>query len=258
MPELPEVETLCRQLREVIVGRQILSSRVIDPKLGLLPPLAGKTVQSVVRHGKQMVWTISGGMCLVFQLRMTGRFFWMEKNEAMPPHARLELSFRGGRLILSDPRRFATVKPCMPPVPSPVPDGLEKLDPKRLAEAASRRRLPVKSFLMDQKAVTGIGNIYASEILHGAGIDPIRPSGSLDPAEWKKIAAVTARILRKAVECRGSSISDWRDLFACHGEYQLHLRVYGRKGEPCTKCRSKVQRIVIAGRSTFFCPRCQN
>ena len=256
MPELPEVETLCRQLREVIVGRRILSSRVIDPKLGLLPPLVGKTVQSVVRHGKQMIWTILGGTCLVFQLRMTGRFFWME-NDAMPPHARLEISFRAGRLILSDPRRFATVKPWSPPVSSPVPDGLEKLDPKRLAEAARRRRLPVKSFLMDQKAVTGIGNIYASEILHGAGIDPIRPAGSLTPAEWKKMVAMAARILRKAVECRGSSISDWRDLFAGQGEYQLHLRVYGRKGEPCAKCRSKVRRIVIAGRSTFFCPKCQ-
>lgn len=257
MPELPEVETLCRQLRPLIVGRRILSSRVIDPKLGPLASLEGKTVRSVARHGKQMVWMISGGTCLVVQLRMTGRFFWVE-NEAMPPHARLEISFRGGRLVLSDPRRFATVRPCSRPVPSPVPDGLDQLDPKRLAEAARNRRLPVKSFLMDQKAVTGIGNIYASEILHGAGIDPIRPAGSLTPAEWKKTAAVAARILRKAVECRGSSVSDWRDLFAAHGEYQLHLRVYGRKGEPCAKCRCEVQRIVIAGRGTFFCPGCQS
>jgi len=256
MPELPEVETLCRQLRPVIVDRQILSSRVIDPKLGPLPELAGKTVQSVLRHGKQMVWTISGGMSLVFQLRMTGRFFWRETGETIP-HARLEFSFRGGRLILSDPRRFATVRLCSPRAPSPVPDGLEKLDPKRLAEAARRRRLPVKSFLMDQKTVAGIGNIYASEILHGAGIDPIRPAGSLTPAEWKKMTTVAARILQKAVECRGSSISDWRDLFADHGDYQRHLRVYGRKGEPCSKCRCTIQRLVIAGRSTFFCPECQ-
>jgi len=256
MPELPEVETLCRQLRPVIVDRQILSSRVIDPKLGPLPELAGKTVQSVLRHGKQMVWTISGGMSLVFQLRMTGRFFWRETGETIP-HARLEFSFRGGCLILSDPRRFATVRLCSPRAPSPVPDGLEKLDPKRLAEAARRRRLPVKSFLMDQKTVAGIGNIYASEILHGAGIDPIRPAGSLTPAEWKKMTTVAARILQKAVECRGSSISDWRDLFADHGDYQRHLRVYGRKGEPCSKCRCTIQRLVIAGRSTFFCPECQ-
>ena len=94
MPELPEVETLCRQLREVIVDRQVLSSRVIDPKLEHLPPLAGKTVRSVSRHGKKMVWTLSDGMCLVFQLRMTGRFFWLEKDE-MPPHARLDLFIQG-------------------------------------------------------------------------------------------------------------------------------------------------------------------
>jgi formamidopyrimidine-DNA glycosylase len=256
MPELPEVETLCRQLREVIVDRQILSSCVIDPKLEHLPPLAGKTVRSVSRHGKQMVWTLSDGMCLVFQLRMTGRFFWLEKDE-IPPHARLELTFRGGRLILSDPRRFATVELCIPPAPSPVPDGLEKLDPMRLAEAARRRRLPVKSFLMDQKTVAGIGNIYASEILHEAGIDPMRPACSLAPAEWKKIAVLSKRILEKAVQSRGTSISDWRDLYAGHGEYQRQLRVYGRNGEPCGKCRCAIERIVIAGRSTFFCPRCQ-
>ena len=256
MPELPEVETLCRQLREVIVGRQILSSCVIDPKLEHLPSLAGKTVRSVSRHGKKMIWALSDGMCLIFQMRMTGRLFWLEGGE-LPPYARLVFSFDGGRLILSDPRRFATVQLCRPPAVSPVPDGLEKLEPRRLAEAARRRRLPIKSFLMDQKAVAGIGNIYASEILHETGIDPMRPACSLAPAEWKKIAVLSKRILEKAVQSRGTSISDWRDLYAGHGEYQRQLRVYGRKGEPCAKCRSEIRRVVIAGRSTFFCPQCQ-
>ena len=120
-----------------------------------------------------------------------------------------------------------------------MPDGLEKLDPKSLAEAARNRRLPVKSFLMDQKAVAGIGNIYASEILHGAGIDPIRPACSLEPGEWKKVAAVTTRVMKKAVESRGTSISDWQDLFAHRGENQNRLRVYGRKGEPCDEVQER-------------------
>jgi formamidopyrimidine-DNA glycosylase len=256
MPELPEIETLCRQLREVIVDRRILSTRVIDPKLQHLPPLAGMSVRSISRHGKKMVWELSDGMCLIFQMRMTGRFFWLKGGET-PPHARLVFSLEGGRLILSDPRRFATVQLCSPPAASPVPDGLDKLDPKSLAEAARRRRLPVKSFLMDQRAVAGIGNIYASEILHGAGIDPMRPACSLKPVEWKKIAALSTRILEKAVKSRGTSISDWQDLYAGHGEYQRQLRVYGRKGEPCITCRCAIRRIVIAGRSTFFCPECQ-
>ncbi len=256
MPELPEIETLCRQLRSVIVGRRILSSRVIDPKLQHLPPLAGRSVRSISRHGKKMIWLLSDGMCLIFQMRMTGRLFWLEGGE-IPPYARLVFSFEGGRLILSDPRRFATVHLCSPPTASPVPDGLEKLDPKSLAEAARRRRLPVKSFLMDQKAVAGIGNIYASEILHGAGINPIRPACSLELAEWKKVAAVAARVLKRAVDSRGTSISDWQDLFAHCGENQHRLRVYGRKGKPCAKCRNEIHRIVIAGRSTFYCPRCQ-
>lgn len=256
MPELPEIETLCRQLREVIVDRRILSTRVIDPKLQHLPPLAGMSVQSISRHGKKMVWALSDGMCLIFQMRMTGRLFWLEGRET-PPHARLVFSFESGSLALSDPRRFATVQLCSPPAASAVPDGLDKLDPKSLMDAARRRMLPVKSFLMDQKAVAGIGNIYASEILHGAGIDPMRPARSLLPAEWKKVAAVAERVLKKAVASRGTSISDWQDLFASHGEYQHHLRVYGRKGEPCVKCQCAIQRIVIAGRSTFYCPDCQ-
>jgi len=256
MPELPEIETLCRQLRQVIIDRPILSSRVIDPKLQHLPPLAGKSVRSISRHGKKMIWTLSDGICLIFQMRMTGRFFWLEGG-GIPPHSRLIFSFEGGSLILSDPRRFATVHLCSPPAASLVPDGLDKLDPKSLAEAARRRRLPVKSFLMDQKTVAGIGNIYASEILHGSGVDPMRPACSLEPAEWKKIAAVSASVLQKAVESRGTSISDWQDVFASHGEYQHRLRVYGRKGEPCGKCGREIQRIVIAGRSTFYCPECQ-
>ncbi len=203
-----------------------------------------------------MIWALSDGMCLVFQMRMTGRFFWSEGGE-LPAHARLVFSFSGGSLVLSDPRRFATVHLSGLPAESPVPDGLEKLDPKSLAAAARRRKLPVKSFLMDQKAVAGIGNIYASEILYRAGIDPERPACSLNPAEWKKIAAVAARVLKKAVESRGTSVSDWQDLFASHGEYQHHLQVYGRKGKPCAKCGGDIRRIVIAGRSTFFCPKCQ-
>lgn len=256
MPELPEVETLCRQLRPVIVGRDILSRRVIDRKLAHLPPLEGRTVRSIDRHGKRMIWALSDGQCLVFQLRMTGRLFWLE-GEELPPHARLVLSFHEGRLVLSDPRRFATVELCRSPAASPVADGLAGLEPKKLAAAACRRRLPVKSFLMDQKAVAGIGNIYASEILYRAGVDPMRPACSLLPSEWKNVASAVCRILGRAVESRGTSISDWRDLYAGPGEYQHHLRVYGRKGEPCPTCRREILRVVIAGRSTFYCPNCQ-
>lgn len=256
MPELPEVETLCRQLRPVIVGREILSLRVIDRKLEPLPSIDGREVLSVDRHGKRMMWMMSDGRCLVFQLRMTGRLFWLEGGET-PPHARLDIAFRDGRLVLSDPRRFATVELCTPPGASPVADGLDRLEPGKLAEAARRRKLPVKTFLMDQKAVAGIGNIYASEILHGSGIDPMRPACSLKPAEWRRVASVSARILAKAVELRGTSISDWRDLFAGPGSYQHRLRVYGRKGERCRTCRCEILRVVIAGRSTFYCPACQ-
>ena len=256
MPELPEIETLCRQLRSIIVGRRILSVRVLDPKLPPLPSLAGKSVRSISRHGKKMIWSLSDGNGIIFQMRMTGRLFWQEEGE-LPPHARLVIAFEGGRLVLSDPRRFATAYLCASPEASPVPDGLGKIHPMNLMKAARGRRLPVKSFLMDQKAVAGIGNIYASEILHGAGIDPLRPASSLRADDWKKIVAVAARVLKKAVESRGTSVSDWQDLYARQGEYQHRLRVYGRTSKPCAKCGTKIRRIVIAGRSTFYCPECQ-
>ena len=257
MPELPEVETLCRQLRPVIVDRQILSSRVIDPKLEHLPPLAGKTVRSVSRHGKQMVWTLSDGMCLVFQLRMTGRFFWMEKD-GIPPHARLELTFRGGRLVLSDPRRFATVQLCSPPAPSACAGRPRKAR----AEAASPRRPAGGGFpsspssWIRRSSPASATSTQARSSTRRASTRCARPA-VLTAAEWKKIAAWSTRILEKAVKSRGTSISDWRDLYAGHGEYQRQLRVYGRKGEPCIKCRCAIQRIVIAGRSTFLLSRCQ-
>ncbi len=256
MPELPEVETLCRQLRKAIVGRIIVGSRIVDRKLDHVQTLAGERVDAVSRRGKRMIWSLSGGRCLAFQLRMTGRFFWVE-GEALPPHTRFILEFDSGRLALSDPRRFATIEHIPPPPESAVADGLSPLDAKTLYAAARKRTLPVKSFLMDQKTVSGIGNIYASEILHAARVAPRRPACSLKPADWERVAGATSEILQRAVECRGTSVSDWQDLFACRGEYQDHLRVYGRAGCACPGCGQTLRRDVIAGRSTFFCPRCQ-
>jgi len=111
---------------------------------------------------------------------------------------------------------------------------------------------------MDQRHVAGIGNIYASEILHAAGVHPLRPAGSLTAEEWEGVAHAARAILEEAIRLRGTTISDWRDLYGRPGEYQDKLRVYGRRGEPCPRCGTPIERVTLSGRGTYFCPRCQN
>jgi formamidopyrimidine-DNA glycosylase len=124
-------------------------------------------------------------------------------------------------------------------------------------EISGRRRLPVKNFLMDQKVIAGIGNIYASEILFRSRVSPLRMASSLSLREWGKIIRVAGKVLERAVQCRGTSISDWKDLYGEEGEYQAHLRVYGREGKACRRCGNSIRRVVMSGRGTFYCPACQ-
>ncbi len=284
MPELPEVETLCRQLNEILPGRKILAVEILDPRLGKGEGegLEGRRIESVYRRGKYI--RIEMGkrsqdpglsepekgrgkirqkspddrLTAALHLRMTGRLLWQAAGEPAPLYTRLAISFAAGRLILIDPRRFATF--CTRPseaAPALVENPLEGLPPRSLKKTAEKRRLPVKSFLMDQRFVAGIGNIYACEILYHAGIDPRRQAGSLSDAEWRKVQKGTAIVLPRAVKCRGTTVSDWRDLFGRSGENQNHLEVYSRAGEPCRRCGGRIERTKIGGRGTWFCPSCQ-
>jgi formamidopyrimidine-DNA glycosylase len=284
MPELPEVETLCRQLNEILPGEEILAVEVLDPLLEMTEGerLAGRKIERVYRQGKYIrIETGKGGqppgisepekcrgkskqgrpderLTAALHLRMTGRLFWQTDGAPTPPYTRLVISFAAGRLVLIDPRRFATF--CAQPqeaTPALVENPLEGLPPHRLKKTAEKRRLPVKSFLMDQRFVAGIGNIYACEILYNAGIDPRRQAGSLSAAEWHKVRKAAAVILPRAVECRGTTVSDWRDLFGMSGENQNHLEVYSREGKPCRNCGGMIERTKIGGRGTWFCPSCQ-
>ena len=257
MPELPEVETLCRQLRAVIVGEEIISTRAIDPKLEAFNIPKGQRVKGIERHGKWLAIVLSDGTELRFHLRMTGRLFHCA-GTLEHPHARFIIRFRHCRLYLIDPRRFATV--TLKETGSgdlPGLDAMQKCSVKRLMESACKRAVSVKTFLIDQKAIAGIGNIYACEILYAAGIDPARPVSQINRQEWNTILALMPRILKRAIDCRGTSISDWHDLFGKKGENQGHLQVYGREGETCPCCRSQIRRVAQNGRSTFYCPICQ-
>ena len=258
MPELPEVETLCRQLHQVIAGAPIAEIRVIDPKLGTIQGLEGKKVRGIRRLGKALAIELEGNLLLAIHLRMTGRLLW-HKGKGRQPHARLVVCFPHGRIFLIDPRRFATVtisriEDCN----TSGIDPLQGFDQPHLWEIAQRSALPIKSFLMDQRRIAGIGNIYACEILHQARQYPWRKTDSLSRDEWTQLGAATKDILTRAIACRGTSVSDWRDLFGKTGEHQNYLSVYGREDMACHRCGEKIQRRKLNGRGTYFCPRCQN
>ena len=284
MPELPEVETLCRQLNEILPGEVIVAVEVLDPRLGKSESegLAGRKIERVYRQGKYIRIQMgkrgrdrdvsepekSRGkigrapqedeLTVALHLRMTGRLLWQTDGTPTPPYTRLIISFTSGRLILIDPRRFATF--CVRPpeaVPALVENPLKGLPPYRLKKAAEKRRLPVKSFLMDQRFIAGIGNIYACEILYSSGIDPRRQADSLSASEWRKVQKASAAVLPRAVECRGTTVSDWRDLLGRSGENQDYLEVYSREGKPCRRCGGMIERTKIGGRGTWFCPNCQ-
>lgn len=284
MPELPEVETVCRQLKTILPGQEILRVEILDHRLGKIDGLVGRRVEGVKRRGKFLQICIRGGMIAELHLRMSGRLLWQESGTAplsripgsigggpgnpaermgnstpVADYSRLVIAFPAGTLTLIDPRRFATLT-LLPSEGLPLlgEDPLDGLSAQRLRDAARTRRMPVKAFLMDQRLIAGIGNIYACEILFAAGIDPRRPSSGLRPADWGNVAKMAAAILGRAVACRGTTVSDWRDLFGCGGTNQEHLEVYARQGEICRRCGGRIERIAQSGRGTWFCPSCQH
>lgn len=259
MPELPEIETLCRQLRQIIVGASISKAHTIDPKLGTLRGLKEKQVCAIHRYGKALAIELKGNLSLLFHLRMTGRLLWQNNSNGLLLHTRLVISFPQGRLMLIDPRRFATVTAHKGGYDLPVgKDPLEDFNSAHLWNRAQHSTLPVKSFLMDQRRIAGIGNIYACEILYQARMNPWRRVNSLSPEEWEGIGEAAGKILTRAIACRGTSVSDWRDLFGKEGEHQGHLLVYAREGAWCYTCGGEIKRQKLSGRGTYYCPTCQN
>jgi formamidopyrimidine-DNA glycosylase len=256
MPELPEVETLCRQLQKKIGGNKISDSEVFDSKLSHVRNLKGRTIAAVKRNGKTIEIILDNGDSVFIHLRMTGRLLWQEEPDR-PKHSRWHTALSGGNLYLIDPRRFATVTVLPTKISVTTNDIMQGFDQQTFIAKHGHRKVKVKNLIMDQKAISGIGNIYACEILHCAGIDPERMSTDIDKQEWKEIFSKAKKILRKAIEKRGTSISDWRDLYGCKGENQYELKAYGREGQLCLQCGGTIIRIKQGGRSTFYCRGCQ-
>lgn len=274
MPELPEVETVRRNLETTIVGRAIASVRLSgkklrDPLSGTLARrLRGRRIEAVRRHGKFLLVDLDRELTLISHLGMSGRWLFFDEPPARAmPHVHVRIAFQDDtELWFQDPRRFGLLR--LTPTPRLARDpALRRLGPDPVAtplsgawlhERARGARVAIKSFLLDQSRIAGIGNIYASEILHRAGVGPRRRAGALAAGEWESIAAETTRVLGEAIDRMGTTFSMYRTLWNEPGTYGERLLVYDRAGEPCRRCGSPIRRIVQAQRSTFFCPRCQS
>jgi formamidopyrimidine-DNA glycosylase len=294
MPELPEVETIRRQLEPELVGRRIERASVLDARLTRPEPpqavehqLAGRRVEAVERRGKYLLIGLDGGRTLAMHLRMTGNLLLREPGdgvvadlmetepldgprlyEATPQlkyiRARFELD-DGRELVFTDVRRFgqAVVLDRGDALESYFAErlGVEplsaELTPERMLELASGRKAPLKSFLLTQSVVAGIGNIYADEALWRARLHPLSPAGSMKLEHAERLVEGITDALEFALEQRGSSIDDYRDARGERGTMQDEFLVHTREGERCERGDGEIRRIVISGRSTYFCPGCQ-
>jgi formamidopyrimidine-DNA glycosylase len=294
MPELPEVETIRRQLEPVVVGKKITAARVLDERWArpaqpreVEDAITGRVVESVGRRGKYLILGLEGRRALVMHLRMTGnllmrpegldgdaalglmdaRFGAPRLYESHPEARHLRAAFElddGSELWFTDARRFGH---------GLVLDGAElddylsarlgvepltgELTGETLAVMAAGRTAPLKSFLLDQSGVAGIGNIYADEALHRASLHPLSPAGSMRAEHCEALVEGIIGALETALALGGSSIDDYRDSRGEKGSMQDEFLVHTREGEECPRCGGKIRRIVVGGRSTYFCPDCQ-
>ena len=269
MPELPEVETIVRGLRPTLPGKTIERLRILhadvlrQPRREFSARLKGRTFESVDRRGKNIVAHLTEGVVLVVNLGMTGRLVWA-RDETPPTHPPVRFTVNAGpALVYDDVRRFGRLE-AMNETEWALRDrdlGPEPLSStftaQRLHEDLSRSVSPIRSWLLDQRRVAGVGNIYANEALHLAGIHPQRSCKSMTEGEARKLHKALRRTLSSAVENRGTTLRDYRDASGNPGDNASRLRVYGRGEEPCLRCSTRVCRLVFGNRSAFYCPSCQ-
>jgi formamidopyrimidine-DNA glycosylase len=270
MPELPEVETTRRGIAPHLVGHRLARITVRDPRLRWPVPatlggtLPGRAVEEVARRGKYLLIRVEGGT-LILHLGMSGSVRVLAADTPPGPHDHVDLVLDDGRALrLTDPRRFGcllwtTDDPARHPLLAGL--GPEPFDPSfdgAYLYARSRgRRVPVKGFLMDAQTVVGVGNIYASESLFLAGIHPARAAGRCSRGRLGALAERVREVLEKAIRAGGTTLRDFLGADGAPGYFAQHLRVYGRAGEPCERCRHPIVRRVIAQRASYYCPRCQ-
>jgi formamidopyrimidine-DNA glycosylase len=271
VPELPEVETIVRDLARLLPGARIAAVDIIHPDLihgesaeAFAEAMKGETIAGVRRRAKNILIELDAPHLLAVNLGMTGRLLIRAPEDPSPSHPGVRFALEDGReLAYHDVRRFGELRRFTAEEWSRREEalGVEPLSGDFTAgwmgEIAGRSRVAVKSWLMDQRRVVGVGNIYASEALFRAGVDPRRPANSLSTGETLRVVEGVRAVLKEAITFRGTTFLDYRDARGERGGFSARLRVYDRAGEPCTGCGEGIERTVQGGRSTFFCPRCQ-
>jgi formamidopyrimidine-DNA glycosylase len=271
VPELPEVETIRRRLAPRVVGRSLARVEVLDarwtrprPPAEVEAAVTGRRVYRLGRRGKYLVWELEGERHLLWHLRMTGALLYDPPVD--PAHARVRIELSDGhRVVYDDPRRFGTGELALG---APALEaffaarlGAEPLDGaftvEGLRAVGRRSRAPIKAFLLDQRRVAGMGNIYADEALFRAGIHPLRQARALTAVQWRALHAAIVAALRAGIAADGASIDDYRDPDGVRGSFQDEFMVHRRMGEPCPRCGEPVRKLVAAGRGTYVCERCQ-
>jgi formamidopyrimidine-DNA glycosylase len=277
MPELPEVETIRRQLAPRVEGRVLHRVEVLDsrwsrpvPAAELAAALTGRRVVRLGRRGKYLVWEFDDDSTLAQHLRMTGTVLCDADPE--PPHTRVRLFFgprpgaTGGTcLALVDPRRFGTGELLLGREAAQAffsaRLGLEPLDAaftaEHLREQTRGRRAPIKALLLDQHRLAGVGNIYADEALFRAGIHPLRPAGRLTAEQCRHLRDAVVESLQAGIAARGATIDDFRHVDGVRGSFQDRFLVHLRAGQPCVRCATPIVKLVAAGRGSYVCESCQ-
>jgi len=281
MPELPEVEVVCRGLRRVVVGRTIgrvtvrapKSSVTVSPSLGarfLDEALRGRRIESVDRRGKNILIRLAGRRTLWVHLKMTGRFLWLPRTEPIAAHDLVIVDFLpeagaddGHHLRFNDYRRFGRWR-LYPDDELDLQEGLRALGPEPSALSADdfaalcrRRPRRIKAALLDQSFLAGIGNIYADEALYAARLHPLRLTTAMSRRKLRELHTHIVRLLRRAIHLMGTSVDSYSGVNGRPGRFQSRLQVYGREGKPCGRCGAAIVRRKIGARSAHFCPRCQ-
>jgi formamidopyrimidine-DNA glycosylase len=271
VPELPEVETIVRQLAPLVEGRRLKRVEILDARWSrplepreLADALQGRRVEGLGRRGKYLVWDLEEDVHLVQHLRMTGSVLCEPRPEPAHVRVRLDLSPKL-QLVIVDPRRFGTGELLLGGETLEAffaaRLGLEPLDERFTAEhlrgLARGRTAPIKAFLLDQRRIAGVGNIYADEALFRAGIHPLRPAGRLSRDQYACLRETTIAALKAGIDARGASIDDFRHVDGVRGSFQSQFQVHRREGEPCGKCGTTIIKMVVAGRGTYVCENCQ-
>ncbi|HEY1449825.1 MAG TPA: bifunctional DNA-formamidopyrimidine glycosylase/DNA-(apurinic or apyrimidinic site) lyase, partial [Solirubrobacteraceae bacterium] len=271
MPELPEVETIRGQLAPLVEGRKLARMEILDPRWSrplapseLSDALEGRRIESLGRRGKYLLWHFSDDVHLAQHLRMTGAVLLEPKPE--PIHARVRIDLKPKRrLVIVDPRRFGTGELLLGSAALEcfldARLGLEPFDKEftgeRLAAMARGRTGPIKPFLLNQRHVAGVGNIYADEALFRAYVHPLRPAGKLTREQYALLRDGVVQALQAGVDARGASIDDFRHVDGVKGAFQDQFLVHLREGEPCVRCGTTIVKMVVGGRGTYVCEHCQ-